>query len=44
MSASTARLMPDGLCENIGPYRLRGVTEEQNLFRVRISAREQKAV
>jgi class 3 adenylate cyclase len=36
MSASTARLMPDGLCENIGPHRLRGVTEEQTLFRVRI--------
>jgi class 3 adenylate cyclase/Flp pilus assembly protein TadD len=44
MSASTASLMPEGLCENIGPYRLRGVTEEQNLFRVRIPDLGQKAV
>ncbi|HET9239916.1 MAG TPA: adenylate/guanylate cyclase domain-containing protein [Oligoflexus sp.] len=44
VSASTARLMPDGLCENLGPYRLRGVTEEQNLFRVRIPDSARQAV
>lgn len=44
ISASTARLMPDELCENIGPYRLRGVTEEQTLFRVRKPGLQRQAV